>query len=639
MTGEPETRLPPAVAEAIDLHRAGRLAEAEQRYRALLMDHPGVADLHYGLGFLALQRGETADAAARLEKARALRPGHGKTLNALGSAYLALGRIAEAESRFAEAYRADPSPMVAENWAVAASHGKANQKVLDIFQATTDAGGATPRLHVLAAKALAEMGETARAADLVEPAVRAMPDDPEAHHVAGLIATLRVNPLDAVEHLEKAVVLAPATARLHVDLGWAYIWAERAEPAAAAFRTAADRANGDAAILRDCAIGLERMNHLQEAAELAARAAEALPWDGKVAALRSLLARREGKVQGAFDLMAPVMAEAPPEDFNVWFEWARVLDGVGEPASAAAAYGNANDLWRKRPKTEEWVANEQQAAARRIDAAEALPGFSPPQGLAPMPFRTIFLTGFPRSGTTLADRMLGAHSSVSLFEEKPLIETVLKQAEERFGPYPACLPALAADIGAVNALRALYAEGVRSYGGAPGGVVLDKHPVNFWRIGLIRVLFPESPILVMRRHPADTVLSCWQQNFRHIPNLSVFSSLPDAARAYDQWHRLVDALDRALPLQPVDLQYEVLAAKPEETLRAVLPELGLTWEDGLIDFRARTVASTVVLSASYAQVREGVSTKAVGKWEGYRKSLAEVMPVLSPWCDRFGYTQ
>ena len=101
----------------------------------------------------------------------------------------------------------------------------------------------------------------------------------------------------------------------------------------------------------------------------------------------------------------------------------------------------------------------------------------------------------------------------------------------------------------------------------------------------------------------------------------------------------MDALERALPLQPVDLQYEELAAKPEETLRAVLPELGLTWEDGLIDFRSKTVASTVVLSASYAQVREGVSTKAVGKWEGYRKSLAEVMPVLSPWCDRFGYAQ
>lgn len=638
MTGAAEPSLPPAVAEAIDLHRAGQLVEAEQRYRALLPDHPGVPDLHYGLGFLALQRGETEDAAAWLEKARALRPGHGKTLNALGSAYLALGRVGEAEARFAEAFRAEPSPMVAENWAVAASRGKTGQKVLNIFQAASDAGGASPRLHVLAAKALAEMGETARAAALIEPAVRAMPEDVETRHVAGLIATLRVIPLEAVEHLEKAVALAPATARLHVDLGWAYIWAERAEPAAAAFRAAADRANGDAIILRDCAIGLERMNHLPEAAEMAERAAEALPWDGKVAALRSVLARRAGNVQDAFDLMAPVMSEAPPEDFNVWFEWARVLDGVGEPESAAAAYGNANDLWRRRPKTEEWVAEEHQAAARRIDAAETLSRFSPPQTLTPMPFRTIFLTGFPRSGTTLADRMLGAHSSVALFEEKPLIETVLKQAEERFGPYPACLPALAADTGAVNALRAFYAEGVRRYGGAPGGVVLDKHPVNFWRIGLIRVLFPEFPILVMRRHPADTVLSCWQQNFRHTPTLSVFSSLPDAARAFDQWHRLVDALERVLPLNPVDLVYETLAAKPEETLRAVLPELGLTWEDGMIDFRAKTVAAKVVLSASYAQVREGVSTKAVGKWEGYRKPLGDIMPVLTPWSKRFGYT-
>lgn len=638
MTSEQESGLPAAVAEAMDLHRAGRLEEAERRYRALLPVYPGVADLHYGLGFLALQRGAAAEAAAHLEKARALRPGHGKTLNALGSVYLSMNRPADAQARFAESYRADPSAMVAENWAVAALHAKSAGTVLDIFDAASRAGGASPRLHVLTAKALAELGETARAAAMIAPALQATPDDPETRHVAGLIATLRVMPQEAVEHLERAAALAPTTARVHVDLGWAYIWAERAADAAEAFQAAAACADGDATILRDCAIGLERLNKLQEADALAERAAIALPWDGKLAALRSVLARREGRWQDAFDHLSPVMAEAPPEDFNVWFEWARVQDGLGAPEAAAAAFGQANAFWRKRPKTEDWAAEERAAMAGRIRDAEALPGLSPPTGLTPMPFRVIFLTGFPRSGTTLADRMLGAHSTVALLEEKPLIETVMRRVEERFGPYPACLPALAADPAEVNALREFYAEGVRRYGGAPGGVALDKHPINFWRIGLVRVLFPEAPVLALRRHPADTVLSCWQQNFRHTPTLSVFSSLPDAARAYDQWHRLVDALDRAMPLHPVVVSYEALAGNPEQTLRAILPELGLTWEEGMIRFKEKTVASAVVLSASYAQVGEGVSTKAVGKWAGYRKALADVLPVLKPWCDRFGYS-
>ncbi len=637
MTSDQEGGLPAAVAEAMDLHRAGRLEEAEQRYLALLPEYPGVADLHYGLGFLALQRGAAADAAAYLEKARGLRPGHGKTLNALGSVYLSMNRPGDAEARFAEAYRAEPSSMVAENWAVAALHSKSVQTVLDIFDAASRAGGASPRLHVLAAKALAEMGETERAAAMIAPALQAVPDDPETRHVVGLIATLRVIPLEAVEHLERAAALAPSTARVQVDLGWAYIWAERADAAGEAFQAAVACANGDAAVLRDCAIGLERLSLLQEAGELAERAAVALPWDGKLAALRSVLARRDGRWQDAFDHLAPVMAEAPPEDFNVWFEWARVQDGLGEAEDAAESYRQANVFWRKRPKTEDWVAEEHAAMTRRIRDAEALPSLSPPAGLAPMPFRTIFLTGFPRSGTTLADRMLGAHSSVALLEEKPLIETVMRRVEATFGSYPACLPALAANLEEVNALRAFYAEGVRRYGGAPGGVALDKHPVNFWRIGLIRVLFPEAPILVLRRHPADTVLSCWQQNFRHTPTLSIFSSLPDAAAGFDQWHRLVNAMEKALPLNPVVVSYEALAEKPEETLRAILPDLGLAWEDGMIRFKEKTVSSAVVLSASYAQVGEGISTKAVGKWAGYRETLANVLPVLKPWCDRFGY--
>lgn len=628
---------PPAVTEAMDLHRAGRLPEAEQRYRALLPQFPESADLQYGLGFLSLQQGKSDVAITHLEQARNLRPGHGKTLNALGSAYLSTGKAGQAQECFAEGYRADPSPMLAENWAVAASHTKSHGTVLEILDTAKRNGGTSPRLHVLAAKAMAELGELQRASDTIAPALQAMQDDPETRHVAGLIATLRAQPLEAVLHLERAAELSPKTARLQVDLGWAYIWAERHDPAAMSFRWAVEQSAGDAAVVRDSAIGLERLGLLEEAGVLAEGAVVALPWDGKLAALRSVLARRDGRRQDAHDLMAPVMAEAPPEDFNVWFEWARVLDGVHEPEGAAEAYAKANALWRARPKTEEWIAAEHRAAAQRVQAAEALTPVTLPQSVAPLPFRVIFLTGFPRSGTTLADRMLGAHSTVTLYEEKPLIETVLSRVEAEFGPYPACLPALTGDIAAVNALRAFYAEGVRQYGGAPNGVVLDKHPVNFWRIGLIRVLFPEAPILVLRRHPADAVLSCWQQNFRHTPTLSVFSGLSDAARTFDLWNQLVAALDKAMPLSAITVRYEDLAASPEETLRGLLPGLGLTWEDAMIDFQARTVTEKVVLSASYAQVREGVSTKAVGKWSAYEKALAKALPILKPWCDRFGY--
>lgn len=634
MTTEP----PPEVVEAMKLHEAGRLDAAEQRYRALLPKYPRVADLHYGIGFLALQKGQSDTAVNHLEKALGLRPGHSKTLNALGSAYLGTDRVREAIARLGEAFQAEPSAMAAENWAIAARQAGAFEMMGKIYETASRSGHSTPRLQSMAAHAIAALGDADRAAKVVNQAVKGAPNDPEIRHVAGKVALLRVYPKEAIAHLEQAVKLAPSAAQLHLDLAWAYILGERADDAANALRAAVQHAGGNAVILRDCAVGLERLNLLEEAEPIAVKAAEAMPDDSILAALRSTLARRGGRLNEAFDILAPVMRGGRPQHRDAWFEWAQVLDGLGDIEAAGDAYQNANDSWRTYPNSVAWAEQENREMESRLQNVELLPDVTLPDGLMALPFRVIFLTGFPRSGTTLADRILGAHSTVSILEEKPLIEAVLQQVEDKYGSYPACLSALAANRKDINDLRDFFVKGVERNGGAPGGVALDKHPLNYWRVGLVRLLFPEAPILLLRRHPLDTVLSCWQQNFFHTPNLSVFSSLPEAASAYDQWHRLVDAIGRRVPLGLIELNYEELADDPESTMRQVLPRLGLDWEDTIMQFAERTVAGEVVTSASYAQVGQKIHTKAVGKWKRYETQLSTVIPLLKPWCDRFGYS-
>lgn len=649
MTKKPASIPPRPVVEAMELHRAGRLDEAERRYAALLPEFARVPDLQFGIGYLALQQGRLDTAAAHLEKARGLRPGHAGTLNALGSALLGLGRAKDAEAQFAQAFRAEPSPVSAEHWAIAARQVGAFKTVVKIFNTASRSGFATPRLQGAAAHAFAALGETDRAAEIIRLAVTSAPNDVEIRHVAGKIESLRVNAGEAVTHLERAVQLSPSTAQLHLDLAWAYIQAERADAAAKALRAAAERAGADGpgrdpVVLRDCAIGLERLNLLDEAERIAERAAIALPRDGLLAAIRSTLRRRDGRLNDAYEVLAPVIKVAPQDHRDIWFEWARVLDGLGKVEEAASALGMANKFWRSRPNTDEWIAAERKAMARRAAEAEKLAPITAqaatadPAALAPLPFKPVFLTGFPRSGTTLTDRVLGAHPAVSILEERPLIEVLLSTVEKKYGPYPGCLLALAENPEDIVGLRDFYARGVEQYGGAPGGVALDKHPMNFWRLGLIRMVFPEAPILVLRRHPLDVVLSCWQQNFFHTPPLSVFASLSDAAETYDQWHRLVEAIVAVLPLDLVDLSYEALAADPEKEIRAILPKLGLEWRDEILRFGEETVDGQVVWSASYAQVGENIHSKAVGRWKRYESQLAGVKGVLAPWCARFGYS-
>ena len=70
----PDVSADQAFALALDQHRAGRLADAEHRYREILQREPQHADSLHLLGVIALQTGNLAAALALVQQAVALRP-------------------------------------------------------------------------------------------------------------------------------------------------------------------------------------------------------------------------------------------------------------------------------------------------------------------------------------------------------------------------------------------------------------------------------------------------------------------------------------------------------------------------------------------------------------------------------------
>ena len=92
----------------MQLHQAGRLAEAEARYRQLLAReprHPGA--LHY-LGLLAYQRQEYGAAARLIGESIAARDDDPAALSNYGNALAMLGRLDNAEAAFRSAVALDP---------------------------------------------------------------------------------------------------------------------------------------------------------------------------------------------------------------------------------------------------------------------------------------------------------------------------------------------------------------------------------------------------------------------------------------------------------------------------------------------------------------------------------------------------
>ena len=84
------------IETAVSLHRQGRLREADQAYRAVLLQQPHHFEALHWLGVLRLQQGDAAEAAALISKAVEQRPQALDALSNLAAALTMLNRSAEA---------------------------------------------------------------------------------------------------------------------------------------------------------------------------------------------------------------------------------------------------------------------------------------------------------------------------------------------------------------------------------------------------------------------------------------------------------------------------------------------------------------------------------------------------------------
>ena len=55
---------------------------------------------------------------------------------------------------------------------------------------------------------------------------------------------------------------------------------------------------------------------------------------------------------------------------------------------------------------------------------------------------------------------------------------------------------------------------------SPDKVYIDKLPLNLLQAPLIHQLYPDAKFILALRHPMDTILSCWMQNFKLNPAMA-----------------------------------------------------------------------------------------------------------------------
>ena len=167
---------------AIEHHQAGRLAEAERLYRALISSGYPIAEVHNNLGFLLHQRGDSAGALAEYRKAVAIKPSDPGALNNLASTLRDLNNAEEAEACYRRALSIKPDhPEANNNLGMLLSDRGQQSEALACYRRALAVNPAHAAALTNSGVALRRSGQTDEAIELWKQTVQQRPDCVEAH--------------------------------------------------------------------------------------------------------------------------------------------------------------------------------------------------------------------------------------------------------------------------------------------------------------------------------------------------------------------------------------------------------------------------------------------------------------------------
>jgi Tfp pilus assembly protein PilF len=300
------------------------------------------------------------------------------------------------------------------------------------------------------------------------------------------------------------------------------------------------------------------------------------------------------------------------------FALGQMMDRVGAYDEAFSAYARANRL-SEAARPQGLPAFDAARHDAVIQSLMGMPADGTDQAIPAAPFVPVFILGQFRSGSTLLEQVLSAHSQVETLGELPLLPAI---GAKHFSPYPAALAT--ASHQQIADARAAYIEGVLQRRPGLTGFVTDKRPDNFYHIGLILRLFPEAKILHTVRDARDVCLSTW---FTHLDHQQLHATdLMSIGRQYRAYERLMAHWKTIVPDRIQDVSYDALVTDAEAEIRRALDFIGLPFEAACLDFHK---SSAPVKTASVWQVREPLYTRSSGRWRNYEKHLGPLMEILN----------
>jgi tetratricopeptide (TPR) repeat protein len=286
---------------------------------------------------------------------------------------------------------------------------------------------------------------------------------------------------------------------------------------------------------------------------------------------------------------------------SLLFALGKIHDDLGRFEQAAAYFREANALVDR----ENWSRKNWRRVVDARLSARPLPARTPAAGEC-VP---IFVVGAPRSGTTLVAELLGRSPRVRNRGELDWLPYYAERVARAGRPTPELLEEVASAY--LAKLRQEESD-VRWF--------VDKQPLNFLHVDLIRALFPQAAIVHCRRGSRDTALSIWTQHFGSTEYRFAYD-FDDIAAVLQGCSRLMARAARDPGARVLEVRYEDLAREPQ----AVVDGLAAALCVPAFDCSEPEARRHAIGTASVWQARQPVYTRAIGRWRAYAPFVPELL--------------
>ena len=225
----------------------------------------------------------------------------------------------------------------------------------------------------------------------------------------------------------------------------------------------------------------------------------------------------------------------------------------------------------------------------------------------------IFILGMPRSGTTLIERILSAHSEIHGGGELTYLpETIDRNYIKNFESFEKT----------IIKIRSEYSDQITKLSNKK--YIIDKLPINFKWIGFIIKAIPEAKIIHLTRNPMAVCWSNYRINFRD-SGMEFALSQKDTAEYYVIYNDLMKYWFEKFNESIIDVNYENFVKNYQLETKNIIKKLSLNWEDGIKNYNNN---NKPVETASLHQVREKIVKNTSEHWKIYKDYLIDMQNTL-----------